>query len=66
MLSSIVGPTGAVFHDVVTNKSVDLTGEVVDIASRYTRVRAIAAGFAIIGSTAQSLLLCECPSFITM
>eukprot|EP00956_Cyclotella_meneghiniana_P014532 scaffold21794_cov47-Cyclotella_meneghiniana.AAC.2 len=57
MLRSIVGPTGAVFYDVVTNKGLDLTGEVVDIASRYTLIRATAAGFAITGSTAQSLLL---------
>ena len=62
MLRSIVGPTGAVLNDVVTNKGLDLTGEVVDIASRYTLIRATAAGFAITGSTAQSLLLCKCSS----
>jgi Na+-driven multidrug efflux pump len=59
LLRSIIGPGGAIFNDVATNKSVDLTGEVVRIALGYTWIRAIAAGFAITGSTAQSLLLCE-------
>lgn len=59
LLRSIVGPEGAIFKDVATKTSVDLTGEVVHIALGYTWIRAVAAIFAITGSTAQSLLLCE-------
>ena len=58
LLRSIIGPTGAIFYDVATNKRIDLTSEVVRTALGYTWIRALAAGFAITGSTAQSLLLC--------
>ena len=60
LLLSIIGPTGALFNDAITNQSIDLTAEVANIALGYTWIRAIAAGFAITGSTAQSLLLCKC------
>eukprot|EP00804_Cyclotella_cryptica_P013261 CCRYP_007028-RA/>CCRYP_007028-RA protein AED:0.11 eAED:0.12 QI:0/0/0/1/1/1/3/0/603 len=58
LLKSIVGPEGAIFKDIATKTSVDLTGEVVHIALGYTWIRSISAVFAITGSTAQSLLLC--------
>ena len=58
MLRSIIGPGGAVVQDVLTGKSIDMTEQVVHIALGYTRIRTVAAIFAITGSTAQSLLLC--------
>lgn len=66
LLKSIIGPGGAVFTDIASKKSIDLTSEVVRIGMGYTWIRAIAAGFAITGSTAQSLLLCKYICLLTL
>eukprot|EP00569_Conticribra_weissflogii_P016413 CAMPEP_0171411378 /NCGR_PEP_ID=MMETSP0880-20121228/29936_1 /TAXON_ID=67004 /ORGANISM="Thalassiosira weissflogii, Strain CCMP1336" /LENGTH=282 /DNA_ID=CAMNT_0011928451 /DNA_START=88 /DNA_END=933 /DNA_ORIENTATION=+ len=58
LLRWILGPGGALVRDAATGKTVDMTERVVHIALGYTRIRTVAAVFAIAGSTAQSLLLC--------
>jgi len=58
LLRSIIGQGGAVFVDAATKKSVDMTDQVLHLAVGYTRIRTVSSIFAIVGSTAQSLLLC--------
>lgn len=59
LLRSIIGQGGAVFVDAATKKSVDMTDQVLHLAVGYTRIRTVSSIFAIMGSTAQSLLLCK-------